>query len=70
MVTLNDKSDIEGVNETDEFFDKEIVKTVCGHTYCLPCLERWLQVKNECAMCGEKCYSISKKEDDCEEEVI
>ena len=47
----------------------EYVETKCGHKYCLKCLETWLKVRNKCAVCGAKCYSIYRTEDDVQAEL-
>ena len=66
----------EGLQSNDEDKDldtsgeiSEYVETRCGHKYCLKCLETWLKVRNKCAVCGAKCYSIFKTDDDAQAEL-
>lgn len=67
---------LEGGDENGDDIDRdtggeinEYVETRCGHKYCLKCLETWLKVRNKCAVCGAKCYSIYKSEDDAQAEL-
>lgn len=48
----------------EEFFDagEGIVMTYCKHFYHEKCLARWLEIKQECPYCKEKCKLIGDEE--------